>query len=305
MILEYEGTDITRHVALSRCVWDAREEGRLPQLSIRFDDANGLWDSWAPKPGDRVSASTEGAAATGAMFVTEIAPVAGGYEIRAEPVPVPDAPGVRTWRSTTFSAVVEQLAAALGLAVRFHGCGDLSLAYVRQDSEGALSVLARICMLADCTFDVYDKTLHVCGRSWVESQKSAGLLEIASGADYSYRKRRAYTGCTLHQGEIAGIRPGVDASCGSSGNVLAMELDDRVGVPGSSELERVCSGVLRCANARRSGGHVNSDSLSPFSPGAVCTVSCSKAPSLSGDAVITRVRNDFVNSKSKTWWRQL
>lgn len=305
MILEYEGTDITRLVTLSRCVWDAREEGRLPQLSIGFDDGQGLWDSWAPKAGDRISVSTQGASATGAMYVADISPVSGGYELRADPLPIPDAPAVRTWRSSTFSAVVEQLAAALGLTAQFHGCDDMALAYVRQDGEGALRVIARICALAGCTFDVYDGIMHVCARSWVESQESAGLLEVSASANYSYKRQRAYTACNLKQTAIQGVRPEIEASCGTSGNVLTMELDGRVGVPGSSELERACAGVLGCANARRSVGHVGADSLSPFSPGAVCTVSCAKAPSLSGAAVITRVRNDFVNTKSKTWWRQL
>ena len=304
-VIEYEGTDITANVAVSRCVWDAREEGRVPRLSLRFDDSQGLWDSWAPKPGDRISVSAENASATGAMYVKRIAPIAGGYEIIADALPIPDSAAVREWRSTTFRVVAAQLGAVLGLPVAFHGCDDMAFAYVRQDAEGALPVLARVCMLAGCTFDVYDGRIHVCARDWVESQDTTGVLEVRASSEYEYRQRRAYTLCSINQTEIDGVRAGIAASYGTTGYELATKLDDRVGVLGTNDLKRACAGMLACANARISGGFVKSDGLSPYSPGSVCTIACPKAPSLDGRAVVTRVRNDFENKTSKTWWRKI
>ena len=304
-IIEYEGTDITAQVAVSRCVWDAREEGRVPRLSLRFDDTQGLWDSWAPKPGDRISVAAEGAAATGALYVKRIAPIAGGYEIAADALPVADAAAVREWRSTTFRVVAAQIAAVLGLSAAFHGVEDMALAYVRQDAEGALPVLARLCMYAGCTFDVYDGALHVCARKWIESQDSTGVLEVSASSEYEYRQQSVYTLCSIEQTAITGVRAGIVASYGATGYELATKLDDRVGVPGTNELQRACAGVMACANARQAGGFVKSDGLSPYSPGSVCTVSCPKAPSLDGRAVVTRVRNDFESKTSKTWWRKI
>ena len=304
-VIEYEGTDITAQVAVSRCVWDAREDGRVPRLSLRFDDAQGLWDSWAPKPGDRVTVAAQGAAATGAMHVRRIAPIAGGYEIEADALPVADAAAVREWRSTTFKVVAAQLAAVLGMPVEFHGCEDMAFSYVRQDAEGALPVLARVCMYAGCTFDVYDGTVHVCARDWIGAQDSSGVLEASASSEYEYRQQRVYTLCSINQTEIPGRRAGIVASYGASGYELATKLDDRVAVLGTSELQRACAGVLAYANARKVGGFVKSDGLSPYSPGSVVTISCPKAPSLDGRAVVTRVRNDFESKTSKTWWRKL
>ncbi len=113
MIIEYEGTDITSLVTVSRCVYDAREEGRVPQLVIAFDDERSLWDSWAPQPGERVSVKSEGAAPTGTMYVRSCTPVAGGYEIRADALPAADAKALRSWRFTTLSVAFEQLAETL------------------------------------------------------------------------------------------------------------------------------------------------------------------------------------------------
>ena len=304
-VIEYEGTDISAQVAVSRCVWDAREEGRVPRLSLRFDDAQGLWDSWAAKPGDRIAVAAEGAAATGTMYVKRISPIAGGYEIEADALPVPDTPAVREWRQTTFKVVAGELAAVLGLRAVFHGCEDMPFAYVRQDAQGALPVLAKLCMLAGCTFDVYDGTAHVCARDWAASQESTGTLEVAASSEYEYRTQRAYTLCTINQTAIAGTRAGIVASYGEAGFELAAKLDETIGMLGTSEMKRACAGMLACANARRSGGYVKSDSLSPYSPGSVCTVECAKAPSLSGLAIVTRVRNDFENKTSKTWWRKI
>lgn len=303
MIFEYEGTDIAPLVSVARCAYDAREEGRVPQLVAEFTDARGLWDAWGPKPGDRITVGETGAASTGALYVTDCTPVAGGYALRADALPIPDAIGVREWRDTTLYAVAGQLAAALGLTPAFHGCADMALTYVRQDGEGALPVLARLCMYAGATFDVYDGALHVCGREWTAAQQAVAVLDIAADSDYAYTTRQGYTCCNVNQTEIAGIRRGMAAVGGTSGRELALVLDGRVGFPGTAELSRAGVGILACANARLRGGHVESGALSPLSPGSVCEIRCKQAPSLDGNGVVTRVRNDFAGKKSKVWWR--
>ena len=303
MIFEYEGTDISGLVTMDRCVYDARDEGRVPRLSIDFEDEYGRWDSWSPQPGDRVSIRTSGAAPTGTMYVKSCKPVSGGYELRADALPTHDAPSIRVWNDTTLSAVVSQLATVLGLKPQYHGCDDMRFTYVRQRNEGALPVIARVCTLAGCTFDVHDGVLHVCSRAWAEAQDSVATLVLSSDSDYEYIRRPLYTSCRITQTEISGVRPGISATYGDSGRELAIELEECVGFPGSRELERACAGILACANARLSGGHVEGSGLTPLTPGAVCAISCEKSPSLSGAAVVTRVRNDFANGKSKVWWR--
>lgn len=303
MIIEYEGTDISGMVSMSRCVYDACEEGRVPRLSIDFDDDGGQWDSWSPQAGDRIAIYASGAAPTGTMYVKSCKPASGGYELRADALPVQDTKSIRTWKDTTLTAVVSQLAAVLGLTPKFHGCSDMSFTYVKQRNEGALPVIARVCTLAGCTVDVHDGLLHVCSREWVESQDSVAALVLSPDSDYEFLRRTDYTSCRITQTEIPGIRAGISATYGVSGFEMAIELDESVGFPGSSELERACAGILACANARRSGGHAESSGLTPLTPGAMCTIACESSPSLSGRAVVTRVRNDFENGKSKVWWR--
>ena len=305
MIITYEGTDIAPLTAVRKCVYEAREEGRVPELRIEFDDGSGTIDAWAPQPGDRVSVSADGAPATGDMYVKSCLPVMGGYVIRADALPVADVRASRTWKNTTLYVVAAQIAKKLGCKVKVHGCDNMSFSFVAQSDECALPVLARICSLAGAVFDVYGGTIHISGRKWAASQKSSGVLEVPPTARYAYSNGEPYTACAIEQTAISGLRKKIAASAGTSGRTLSIVLDPRIGVPGTKELKRACSGVLATANGRISGGWAMSDSLSPFTPGARCTVESEQAASLSGEAIVTRVRNDYATGNSKTWWRKL
>ncbi|MBQ9000814.1 MAG: hypothetical protein IJ087_03065 [Eggerthellaceae bacterium] len=305
MIIAYEGADITPLVSVSKCVYDAREEGRVPQLVIEFSDGKGVVDSWNPQRGECVSVTGDGAPETGKMFVSSCEPKAGGYIVRADALPIPDTRASRLWRNTTFYVVAAQIASKLGCGISVHGASDMAFAYVRQDDERALPVLARLCAFTGCTFDVYDGTVHLCSRSWAESQDSAGTLEVLARSGYSYRRRQIYTACSIQQPGIHGYRDSFAASSGSAGHTLSISLESSIGFPGSSELQRACSGVLACVNARAEGGNAKIDGLTPYTPGTVCMVECAQSSSVSGPAIITRVRNDYANNKSKAWWRLL
>lgn len=304
MILTYEETDITSLVTIEKCVWEARECGRIPQLLVEFSDNAGLWDAWGPKPGDRISASEQNAANTGTLYVDRVEPFSGGYAVHAGALPVPDVRAARSWSNTTFLTIVAQLAGILGLSVEVHGADDMAFASVKQQDEGALPVLARICTFAGCTFDVYDGVLHVCGRAWTEAQESVGPLTIADGAEYDYKRQELYTSCAITQLPATG-RAAIVERVGTGFPAFSMVLADDTAFGGSSDLRRACSGVLAYENAQRSGGYVKSSTLTPYSPGSVCDIDCAGTPSLSGRGVVTRVRNDYANKISKTWWRHL
>ncbi len=305
MILSYEGTDITQLVTIEKCIWEARECGRLPQLLVEFSDNSGLWDAWGPKPGDRIEVSDTSAAKTGTLYVNRIEPFSGGYTIRADALPSPDVRAKRSWANTTFLTIVAQLAETLGLeGVAVHGVDDMALAGAIQNDEGALPVLARLCVFAGCTFDVYEKAIHICGRSWTEQQESVGPLNIADGAEYDYKRQEPFASCIITQLPATG-RAAIVERCGTGMPAFSMVLSDDTAFGGSSDLRRACAGVLAYENTQRSGGYVKGSSLSPYSPGSVCDVVCSATPSLTGRGVITRIRNDYENKTSKTWWRQL
>ena len=305
MIIVYEGADITPLVDVTKCVYDAREEGRVPQLVIEFSDGKGVVDAWNPQSGECVSVTGDGAPETGKMYVRTCEPKAGGYIVRADALPKPDARDSQSWSNTTLYVVAAQVAKKLGCDISVEGVDDMSFKYVRQDDEGALPLLARLCAFAGCTFDVYSGFVYLCGRTWTESQENVGELEIPARSGYTYRRDLGYTACTIRQSGISGSRKAITATSGSDGRTLSIELGDWIGFPGSKELKRACAGVLACANARAEGGNAKLDALAPFTPGTVCTVECAQSPSLSGKAIITRARNDYANNKSKIWWRKL
>ncbi|MBQ9000942.1 MAG: hypothetical protein IJ087_03715 [Eggerthellaceae bacterium] len=302
MIVTYEGADITEEVTLERCVYEACEIGRAPWLSIEFIDNAGLWDRWNPQHGDRVTVIEPGIAAPGTMYVDRLEPQSGGYALHATALPSPDLRAVREWRDTTLLTVAGQLAGVLGLGFEAHGCADMAIAYARQNNECAAAVLTRLAFAAGCTIDVYDGAMHLCAREWVDSRPTDAALVLGDESDYSYAHKALFASCSIEQ-PASTAAPGLSEATGGGEPRLAVVLDGNIAFPGSSELKRACAGVLASENAKRSVGYVRGNALSPFSPGVACSVDCARTPSLAGSGIVTRVRNDFVEQTSKTWWR--
>ena len=304
MIVTYEGTDITEEVTIERCVYEACELGRMPWLSVEFQDDAGVWDRWSPKVGDRISVVEEGIAATGAMYIDVAEPMSGGYSLHATALPALDLRAVREWRETTLFTVMRQLSTVLGLGFETHGCSDMALSFARQDDETAIAVLTRLAIFAGCTIDAYDGTLHLCSREWVEAKQPVGVLTLGDESDYAYTRKAFYASCAIKQPESPNAM-GLSEDSGAGDPRLALVLDGSIAFPGSAELRRACAGALAAENAARSVGYARGNTLTPYTPGSTCMVRCDKTPSLAGGAVVTRIRNDFADQTSKTWWRSL
>ena len=85
--LIYKGVDITDSVSVNRCYHDMYAAGRSDTLHLRVNDASGLWDRWAPAPGDDVRVEFD-TINTGTMFVSSVKPQNGLYDIEAQAAPV-------------------------------------------------------------------------------------------------------------------------------------------------------------------------------------------------------------------------
>ena len=87
MKLIYEGTDITRKVAINRCEHETYAESHADTLLLRFSDAASKWDGWQPRRGDKVQV-TEGAANTGTMYISGLTAQNGLFTLRATSMPL-------------------------------------------------------------------------------------------------------------------------------------------------------------------------------------------------------------------------
>ena len=97
MRLIYEGTDITRKVAINRCEHETYAESHADTLLLRFSDAASKWDGWQPRRGDKVQV-TEGAANTGTMYISGLTAQNGLFTLRATSMPLTgENVGSQTW----------------------------------------------------------------------------------------------------------------------------------------------------------------------------------------------------------------
>ena len=303
MIVTYPAADITPSVTVTRCVFEQREDGRLPTLAIDFDDSARTWDRWGSANGDKISVLEDSAPKTGDLYVASCEPRMGTWRIRATPLKVADHPRAQSWAGVGTSTALAQIAGQLGLTLACHGLYDAPLAWARQ--EGTDMAMAQLlATLAGASVDVYDGTMHVWGHDWAVSRGTAGTIELTGESEARLVRRRRFGSCVMAQDPADGraalsweyvadaALPGTRA-----------RVPDAVAYADTEPLRVAAKAALEQANARRDYGSVAADSLSPYTPGVAVQVASDVDPSFGGTALVTRVRNDLLNKRSKTWWR--
>lgn len=308
MIVSYRGVDITGAVTVESCVIDSREVGRLPELRIEFDDADGTWGSWGPQPGDEIGVVESGACGTGAMYVSDVRFRRGRALLKALPVRSPGMSGDLTWKSSTMLKAVSQLASRLGLGVGVHGVSDIAFRRMEQRGRRDLEVMAECCALMGCVMDVFDGKLHVASLDWAVSQKPSGTVSIAADSEHSVAASAAVGGCVAHQAKaVAGgaccERVELSASTGKGGR--AWEVPGYLAFSSAGQLRQCCKGITAFAAATAPASSAVLDSPVPWTPGSVVMVDSAEVPGACGKALVSRVRCELVSGVSKVWWRSV
>lgn len=305
MIVTYRDADITSSVTVTRCTFEQREDGRLPTLTIDFDDSARTWDRWGSAIGDKISVLEDSAPKTGALYVASCEPRMGTWRIRATPLKVADHPRAQSWAGVGTSTALAQIAGQLGLKLACHGLYDAPLAWARQ--EGTDMAMAQLlATLADASVDVYDGTMHVWGHDWAISRGIAGTIALTGESEARLVRRRRYGSCLIEQSAMSDpARPALAWEFVTDDTLPATRaaVPRAVGYDDTAPLFVAARAALAQANARQDGGWVAADSLSPYTPGVAVSVTSEVDPSFGGTALVTRVRNDLVNRRSKTWWR--
>lgn len=311
MRLLYEGKDITDEVVVDRCVVDVRESGRLPALTVTFDDADGDWGGWNPKPGDSIEATCDGACGSGKMFVSEARPMRGKMMLKAIPVKHPQTAKTQMWRNSTMLKAVNQMASQLSLGVSVHGASDISFKYLVQDGRRNLAAMSECCALLGCMLDVFDGTAHVSSIKWAMSQSPVGTIEVTDESNHDLRSTPSCGSYRAHQAAVSHSDMALDrkeleaSSSSGSGYSRAWEVPTRIGFSSASQMRQCCEGLLIYSNSRAPLSSAVLDRLVPWTPGSIIYASCDEVPAKSGNAMVSRVRCDFVSGKSKVWWRMV
>lgn len=293
----YEGVDIYPDVSVGRCWNDQRAWGGLDRLTIDFGDTRRVWDSWAPREGDAIAVE-DGAARTGAMFVSSVVPRSSRMTVTAYPAPQSARERrCKSWERVRLLQLLGEVAQRHGLEVATYGIEDREYAYVEQDNESDLAFLDRRLTYEGASLIVHDGALVCYSGLWAETQEVAGELSVPVGADYEFRDDSAcsWGACEVTDGTTSG-----SFDAGSGGKLLRCVVPERIST--TAEAERWAAGMLRRANREAVTMTVRTDSmLRQYAAGSVLDLSAPAAASWDGTALVSRIRHDYYDCRSKVW----
>lgn len=298
--LTYNGVDITENVSINRCWHDMYASGQSDTLQLRVNDADNLWDKWAPAVGDEIRVDF-GTISTGSMFVSRVMPRNGIFDIVAQSAP---ASGFETqnkaWQKVKLLQIGEEIAKRNGLSFVSYGVEDRLYSHIMQVSESDFAFLSRRARLEGCSFLVYNKTLVLYSEAYMEAVPPTETLAVAIDGEYKYNDRRfeLYGSCIVESGMYSG-------TFSAGNNVIRKYRPTNIGSIGSTqEAERFAKNLLRYANKGCYSGYVRSHILPGYAAASTITLSNGRASSWDGTVFIDHIRNDYGTGKSKIFFHR-
>ena len=298
--ITYNGVDITKDVSISRCYHDMYASRQSDTLHLRVNDANHLWDSWAPANGDEIRVDY-GSISTGTMFVSAATPQNGIYEIIAQSAPKSGfVPQYKAWQQVRLLQIGDEIAKRNGLSFHSYGVEDRLYSYILQDGVGDFGFLTRIARLEGCAFLIYDKMLVLYSEKDMEAQEPSETLSVTIDGDYKYMDRRSnlYGSCIVESGIYSGSFS-VD-----NGSDRVYRPAEPVSVGSDGDAQRFAQNLLRSVNKGCYGGYVRSNILPGYAAASTVTLSNVRAPSWNGKVFLDHIRNDYGRGESKIFFRK-
>lgn len=298
--LIYNGVDVTDKVSINRCWHDMYASGQSDILQLRVNDADNLWDKWAPAIGDEIRVDYD-TISTGTMFVSKVNPQNGLYDICAQSAP---ASGFelqnKAWQKVRLLQIGEEIAKKNGLSFISYGVDDKLYSYILQKNESDFAFLHHRALLEGCAFLVYNKTLVLYSEAYMEAVAPTETLQIAMDGEYKYNDRRfgLYGSCLVQ----AGVYSGEFAADNNLGRKYK-PID--IGSVGSDqEAARFAKNLLRYVNKGCYSGYVRAHILPGYAAASTITLSNPRATSWDGTVFIDHIRNDYGSGKSKIFFRR-
>lgn len=300
MKILYEGVDIYPEVSVHRCFHDMYAEKQSDELLLKFNDTRQLWDTWNPQKGDTIAVE-DGAAKTGKMFVESVVPETGIITLRAYSMPqsVKDKRS-KSWESVKFLQLAQEIAGRHGLTLETYGITDQTYEYVEQNNLPDFAFLQTRCTLEGAAFLVYDGKLVIYDEAYMEGQTPIDTITITPASDFEYRDEgvSAYGSAEVVNGGLTG------SYAAPSGDKLLRKV---IPIPMSNQAEadRFAKGILRDANKNATIGTLWTGSLlRNYAAGSVVNLATEGVKSWDGPAFISRIRHDYVKTRSKLYLRK-
>ena len=296
----YNGTDITDSISINSCIHDMFACSTADTLTLKFNDINKVWDNWKPQNEDIISISC-GVAKSGSMYIDSVVPENGLMTLRASSIP-PTAKTVnnKSWENVRLLQLAKEIANRHGLGFESYGIDDRLYSYVRQDNTPDFEFLQQRCELESLAFLVYDKKLILYSEEYLESQKPVKTIKIDTDKDFSYtdNAQKGYGKITVKNGNLTGTYKS------SNGLSKVKEIIIQTYMSGQDEANRFAKGILRQENKNLTTGIFKDAIMREFSAGSIMGIKTTGASSWDGNAFISHIRHDYVNSTSKVFFRK-
>lgn len=290
MELLYNGVDIYEQTRIRKALLEQYLSGHVDTIKVTFDNTDNKWTEWKPKPGDTIGVN-EKYAQSGTMYVQSIVPENDDITIIAAPLKQIQDGKDRNWKNISFFQLIKYMATEIGLTPEFHGVTDQQYGQVAQMGESNLTFLNNLCEIEGCGFMIGSGILRVISYDYLKDMEVTPYLFESTNkriTDQDY-----YTGCEVSDGEITG-KAGT-----STGEVLYFRTDMPINSIGTAN--RFATNMLHVANLKRKAGSIMVDKLyTELMAGSKIQISCGYWTEK--DALITRVRYDLFNEKTKIWF---
>ena len=156
------------------------------------------------------------------------------------------------------------------------------------------------CELESLAFVVYDKKLVLYSEEYLEKQEPVKTITIDSDKEFTYtdNAQKGYGKITVKNGDLTGTY--------TSSNKLskAKEIIIKTYMSGQDEANRFAKGILRQENKNLATGIFKDAIMREFSAGSIMGIKTTGANSWNGNAFISHIRQDYVKSTSKVFFRK-
>lgn len=295
----YAGKDITNAIDVSSCIHDMYADSKADKLVMLFNDVNRVWDGWKAGKEDLISVVC-GIAKSGKMYIDSIEPKNGSMELTAYSTP-PDAKDKynKSWEDVKTLQLGQEIADRHGLGFESYGVDNQTYSYVRQENEPDFDFLQKRCDLESLAFVVYDGKLILYSEKYLEDQEASEDVELGTDADYEYtdNELKGYGSIIIKNGAYTGTY--------TAGNGLSKTVEQVVKtyIGSQDEANRFAKGILRQLNKNLKTGYWRDTIRRELSAGSVINLKTNGAATWNGKAFISHIRQDYVDSTSKIFFR--
>ncbi len=297
----YNGTDITKAISVNSCIHDMYAASQADTLILKFNDINRQWDNWQAKA-ENIIEVVFGVAKSGKMYITSCEPENSLYTLRASSIPPTSTKkNEKSWENVKFLQIGKEIADRHGLDFESYGVEDKLYSYVRQEDEEDFVFLQKRCDLESCAFLVYDGKLVIYSEEWLEGQDGSADMELQENADFNYtdNSQKGLGSLTIKNGDITGSYTSSNGLSKSDTRII------RTYMSSTDEANRFAKGIWRQEHKKLSTGVINDDLMREYSAGSVINLTTTGADSWNGKIFVSHIRQDYVNSKTKLFFRKV